>query len=115
MLLDDGRYRRIHDPVAGAAFLDIRLLFFIVVVHNVTALRRGISNAIIVRSYDRDFLHRTSSLAAKPVDRMTLGRRNSIIHLVLLLLTLMVITVEHLMLLLHQCRCCTNVAIHALR
>ncbi|TGZ49259.1 Uncharacterized protein DBV15_11001 [Temnothorax longispinosus] len=103
MLLDDGRYRRIQNPAAGAAFLDIRLLFFIVVVYNVTA-RRGISNAIIVRSYDRDFLHRTLSLAAKPVDRMTLSRLNSTIHVVLLLLTLMVITVECLMLLLHQCR-----------
>ncbi|TGZ32346.1 hypothetical protein DBV15_07227 [Temnothorax longispinosus] len=115
MLLNDGRYGRIHDPASGSAFLDIRLLFFIVVVYNVTALRRGISNAIIVRSYNRDFLRRTSSLAAKPVDRMTLGRHNSTIHFVLLLLTLMVITVERLMLLLHQCRCCTNIAIHALR
>ncbi|TGZ32339.1 Uncharacterized protein DBV15_07228 [Temnothorax longispinosus] len=104
MLLDDGRYRRIQNPAAGTAFLDIRLLFFIVVVYNVTAPRRGISNAIIVRSYDRDFLHRTLSLAAKPVDRMTLSRLNSTIHVVLLLLTLMVITVECLMLLLHQCR-----------
>ncbi|TGZ49261.1 Uncharacterized protein DBV15_10999, partial [Temnothorax longispinosus] len=98
MLLDDGRRHRLtRDPTT--AFFDIRLLFFIIVVY-VTALRREISNATITRSDDRGFPRRTPSLAAKPVDRVTLGRHNSTVHLLLLTL---VIIVKRLLLLLHQC------------